>query len=117
MSKELKALEQIGEYHIGEKKYGYDIKETRLYGIVEQALKEHEQYKTIEELCKKVIEKPIYEKFVDTHEIREEDYTDCSALYNFKHNRIEFYTCDFVNYLELDQYGKFWALTREELEK
>ena len=39
MSRELNALKQIGEYHIGEKKYGYDIKETRIYGIVEQALK------------------------------------------------------------------------------
>ena len=73
------------------------------------------QLEDIEELCEKIAEKPIYEKFYDTHEIHEEDYTECSILYNFKEKRIEFYECDFVNYLYLKDYGKWWALTKEEL--
>ena len=74
------------------------------------------QWEYIEELCEKVVEKPIYEKFRDTGEIHEEDYTECDALYNFKEKRIEFYMYDFVNFLELKDYGKWWALTKEELE-
>lgn len=45
MSRGLKALEHIGNYHIGEKKYGYDIKETAIYGIVEKELKDYEEMK------------------------------------------------------------------------
>ena len=67
--------------------------------------------------AEKVVEKPIYEKFIDTGEIHKEDYTECCALYSFKHNRIELYMYDFVNYLEMKDYSKTWALTKEELEK
>lgn len=69
----------------------------------------------IEELCEKVVSQSIYEKYEDTNKIHKEDYTGCSALYSFKHNRIELYFGDFVNYLELDQYGKTWALDKKEL--
>ena len=70
----------------------------------------------IEELCERVVNQPIYEKYADTHGIHKEDYTDCRALYSFEFNRIELYLHDFVNYFELDQYGKTWAFTKEELE-
>lgn len=70
----------------------------------------------IEEVCEKLVSQPIYEKYVDTHEIHKEDYTECRALYSFERNRIELYRWDFVNYFELDQYGKTWAFTKEELE-
>lgn len=93
---------------------------TRRLNIIERNFKELQEtvnkYKNIEKLCEKVIEKPIYEKYTDTNEIHREDYTECCALYNFKYNRIELYMYDFVNMLEIDQYGKTWALTKEELE-
>ena len=71
----------------------------------------------VEELCEKIVSKPIFEKFLDTNEIHEEDYTDCFALYSFKHKRIELYRYDFVNYFELKDYGITWALSEEELLK
>lgn len=74
------------------------------------------KYEDIEELCKKIVSQPVYEKFVDTGEIHKEDYTEYHALYNFKERRIEVYGFEFINWFGLDEYGKTWALTREELE-
>ena len=45
----------------------------------------------IEELCEKIVSQPIYEKFIDTGEIHEEDYSYYKALYNFRKRRIEIY--------------------------
>lgn len=69
----------------------------------------------IEEVCEKLVSQPIYEKYADTHEIHKEDYTECRALYSFEFNRIELYLWDFLMAFELDQYGKTWAFTKEEL--
>lgn len=69
----------------------------------------------VEELCEKIISQPIYEKFIDTGEIHQEDYTDYKALYNFKERRIEIYDYEFIAWFVLDEYGKTWALTKEEL--
>lgn len=77
------------------------------------------KYEDIEELCELVTTKPIFEKFIDTGEIHEEDYTDCFALFNFEKNRIELYSHwsgDFSNYLELKEYRKYWALSIGEFE-
>lgn len=74
------------------------------------------QLEDIEELCEKVVNQPIYEKYYNTNEIHKEDYTDCRALYSFENNRIVLYRYNLVYYLELDQYGKTWAFTKEELE-
>ena len=76
------------------------------------------KYEDIEELCELVTAKPIFEKYLDTGEIHEEDYTEHFALFNFEENRIELHSNwsgDFSNYLELKEYGKHWALTKEEL--
>ena len=61
------------------------------------------QLEDIEELCEKMITQPIYEKYVDTGEIHEEDYTEYRALYNFKEKRIELVDCfEIVNWFNLD---------------
>ena len=73
------------------------------------------QLEDIEELFEKIVSQPIWEKYTDTGEVHQENYTECDALYNFKKNRIELYMYDFVNYFEIDMYGKTWALTKEEL--
>lgn len=69
----------------------------------------------IEELCEKIVSQPIYEKYIDNGEIHEEDYTEYRALYNFKERTIEIYDFEFINGFKLDNYGKTWALTKEEL--
>lgn len=77
------------------------------------------QLEDIEELCEKIVEKPIYMKYRDTGEIAEQDYTDCTAAYRFDTKTIELHyaeTGDFDMYFELAEYGKEWALTKEELE-
>lgn len=73
------------------------------------------QLEDIEELCEKIVSQPIYEKYRDTGEIHKENYSEYHALYNFKERRIEIFSCDFINWFELDEYGKFWAFTKEEL--
>ena len=70
----------------------------------------------IEELCEKIVSQPIYEKYEDNGKIHKEDYTEYKALYNFKERRIELYGYEFINWFELDKYGKTWALTKGELE-
>lgn len=72
------------------------------------------QLEDAEELCEKIVSQPIYEKY-DTGEIHKEDYTEYHALYNFKERKIEVYGFEFINWFELDEYGKTWALTKEEL--
>lgn len=74
------------------------------------------QLEDVEELCEKIVSQPIYEKFRDTGEIHKEKYTDYIALYNFKERRIEIYGFEFIMWFKLDEYGKFWAFTKEELE-
>lgn len=68
----------------------------------------------IEELCEKIVSQPIYEKYEDNGKIHKEDYTEYKALYNFKERRIELYGYEFINWFELDKYGKTWALDKEE---
>ena len=75
----------------------------------------------IEELCEKIVTQPIYERYEnrydDTSEIHEKNYTEFQALYNFKERTIELRDCfDIVNWFKLDDYGKTWSLTKEELE-
>ena len=89
---------------------------TEGHSIYEQQYKLRD-LENVEELCEKIVAKPIYEKYRDTGEIHKEDYTECSALYSFEKKRIELYMYDFVNYFEIKDYGTWWALTREELEK
>ena len=74
------------------------------------------QLEDIEELCEKIVSQPIYKKYVDNGEIHIEDYTEYQALYNFKERRIELYGYEFINWFEIDKYGKTWALTKGELE-
>lgn len=73
------------------------------------------QYEDIEELCEKISLQKVYQK-LDDGSIIEDDYSDCSILYNFKENRFEMYEYDFINWLEIDKYKIEWAFSREELE-
>ena len=68
-----------------------------------------------EELCEKIVSQPIYEKFTDSGEIHEEDYSDYKALYNFRKRRIEIYGYEFIAWFELDGYGKTWSLDKKDL--
>ena len=83
----------------------------------EEALDKLGQLEDIEELCEKIVSQPIYEKYEDNGKIHKEDYTEYKALYNFKERRIELYGYEFINGFEVDNYGKTWALTKEELEQ
>lgn len=70
----------------------------------------------VEELCEKMVSQSIYEIYYGASEIHEEKYTECQALYNFKEKRIELVDCfEIVNWFNVDDYGKTWALTKEEL--
>lgn len=71
----------------------------------------------IEELCEKMITQSIYEIYGSIGEIHEENYIGCQAVYNFKERTIELVDCfEIVNWFNVDDYGKTWALTKEELE-
>ena len=91
------------------------IKELHIVKDVNKALDKLSKLEDIEELCEEIVSKPIFEKYEDTNKIYAEDYTDCVALYSFKYDRIELYRHAFANYFELKEYGKTWALTKEEL--
>lgn len=73
------------------------------------------QLEDIEELCEKIVAQPIYQKFIDTGEIHKKDYTEYYVLYNFAEKRIEIYGCEIITCLNVEDYGKTWALTKEEL--
>lgn len=70
----------------------------------------------IEELCINMTTKPIYEKFFRTT-IRKLDFTGWNTAYDFKNNCIMVYKGHEATIYSVDEYGKTWALTREELEK
>jgi len=74
------------------------------------------QLEDAEELCKKVTKHPYYLKDPDGT-ISETDDTDCAALYSFEKNAIVllyYGECSFI--LKINEYGKTWALTKEELQ-
>ena len=75
------------------------------------------QLEDIEELCEKMTTQCIYEIYGSIGEIHKENYIGCQAVYNFKERTIELRDCfEIVNWFKLDDYGKTWALTKEELE-
>ena len=70
-----------------------------------------------EELCIEMTTQPIYEVIDD--EIEQFDFTGYSAAYDFKNNCIIVY--NFKKAIKhaiyfINEYGKTWALTKEELE-
>lgn len=71
----------------------------------------------VEELCEKMVSQSIYEIYYGANEIHEENYIECQALYNFKEKRIELVDCfEIEHWYKLDDYGKTWALRKEDLE-
>lgn len=83
-------------------------------GLAQEKLCELED---IEELCEKMTTQFIYEIYEGTGEIDEKNYLECYALYNFKEKRIELiYGFEIEDWFKLDDYGKTWALTKDELE-
>ena len=73
------------------------------------------QYEDIKELCEKIVSQPIYEKYIDDGEIHKENYIGEYVSYNFKERSIYIYGYGFIHRFELENYGKTWALTKEEL--
>ena len=73
------------------------------------------QLEDIEELCEKIVSQPIYKKFINTGTISKKNYIGCYALYNFKDRSIDIYDDEFINSFGVEDYGKTWALTKEEL--
>lgn len=73
------------------------------------------QLEDIEELCKEVTKQPYYQKYLDGT-ISKVDDTDCVALYCFEENAIALiYAGEWYGSLRINEYGKTWALTKEEL--
>ena len=71
----------------------------------------------VEELCEKMVAQCVYEIYGSMDEIHEKNYIGCRATYNFKKRTIEIMDCfELINWFKLDDYGKNWALTKEELE-
>ena len=68
-----------------------------------------------EELCIKMTTQPIYEKFSKTN-IYKLDYTGYNAAYDFKNNCIILYEGHKATIYFINEYGKTWSLTKEELE-
>lgn len=97
-------------------KTGYTLNEH--YGMLTTGLKSTfnklGQVEDIEELCKKIVSQPMYEKFFKA-DIYELDYTGHNAAYDFKNNCIIVYLGHGATIYSVDEYGKTWALTREEL--
>lgn len=73
------------------------------------------QFEDIKELCEKIVSQPIYEKFIDDGVIHKESYIGEDASYNFKERRIYIYGYGVIDSFKLEDYGKTWALTKEEL--
>ena len=115
MSKGLEALERLKNTLLAEG-YWQDILQD--VSIIEKELKEHEQNKAIEQelgidlLTKNKIEKShvVYRKGFDScEEIEKHNRLGvCLDKYDLSGNQI---------FLPYNQYGKTWALTKEELEK
>lgn len=114
-------LERLTEKHIVDNiDCGYKIKkDTCKDGIIQgwnkiDAINKLGKLEDVEELCKKIVKKPVYEKVRGN--IIKTDYTKFSASYNFKTNAI--YLLDGIEVawvLDVDCYGKTWATTKEEL--
>lgn len=74
------------------------------------------QLEDAEELCIKMTTQPIYEKFkLSSTHICKLDYTGYNAAYDFKNNCIIVYTDHKATIYSVNEYGKTWALTKEEL--
>ena len=68
-----------------------------------------------EELCIKMTTQPIYEKFSKTN-ICKLNFTGYNAAYDFKNNCIILYEGHKATIYFINEYGKTWSLTKEELE-
>lgn len=89
--------------------------ETRLtpsFAKVEQKLG---QLEDIQELCTKMTAQPLYEKFSKTN-ICKLDFIGWNTAYDFENNCIIIYKDKKATAYFINNYGKTWALTREELE-
>lgn len=72
------------------------------------------QLEDIEEICLKLKTEPLYEK-TTFGEIYKEDYTEYNIYYDFNSRSIVIYDYEYVNDYPMEEYGKTWALTEEEL--
>ena len=85
------------------------------YKYTGKAIRKLGQLEDAEELCKKVTKQPYSRKAPDGT-IFEMEERDCTALYSFEKNAIVlicYGRC--CNILKINEYGKTWALTKEEL--
>ena len=87
------------------------------YLDMDEACKKLYEYENIEELCEKIVQQTVYEKYEYNGEIHEEDFKGYTALYNFKERRIELYYEEYPIYFELDSYGEKWSFCCEDLEE
>lgn len=131
MSKELEALKEL-RYRITNFNGKFNDY-SKIINTIEQALKEHEQYKAIEQelgidlmtlfkALKGLIYKPTYKEMIKYCGGRYPRYAEGFCLrYNEPTNRyfleVGSPISDVWQVLELKDYGKNWALTKKELEK
>lgn len=73
------------------------------------------KFENIEELCIKMTTQPIYEKFFHNNHICKLDFTGHNAAYDFKNNCIIIYKGRGATIYSVNEYGKTWSLTKEEL--
>ena len=119
MSKELEALKRL--------KWGLDITQEEhinLCECIEKGLKEHEQHKAIEnelgiELTTLInaVKNGIYEKFEDGEYVKFNGLCMSIKPHKLKLNVNKKCLERGNDYFHFKDYGKTWALTKEELEK
>lgn len=71
------------------------------------------QLEDVEEICLKLRSQYLFEK--TSQRICRQDYTKCNILYDFENNSICIYDYEIIWSYPMKEYGKTWALTREEL--
>ena len=72
------------------------------------------QLEDIEELCIKITTQPVYEKLPNA-KINKFDFTEYNSAYDFENKCIIVYKGSSAIVFFIKDYGKTWAMTKEEL--
>jgi len=93
-----------------------ELSDTKKYNlIVHKMFNKLSEYEDIEEICEKISKQIVYQKLNDGT-IIEENFWDCTVVYNFKTREIKIYEYDFRDSLEIDKIDIEWSFYRERLE-
>lgn len=98
------------KYKRSSQRFVFDMKDYR------KACQKLGQLEDAEELCKKIVSQPVYEKDLLTGHIYKRSYKGYHALYDFETESIDIYCLAFEESYCLKSYKKTWAFSKKELE-